>query len=63
MADEVKKAKKKHGFNPAIIIWILVIIFAIAAVGSSFYVVDETEQAVITRLGRYTTTTWCSNDF
>ena len=57
MADEVKKAKKKHGFNPAIIIWILVIIVAIAAVGSSFYVVDETEQAVITRLGRYTTTT------
>ncbi|MCQ2593199.1 MAG: protease modulator HflK, partial [Treponema sp.] len=58
MADEgkIKKAKKVLSFKPASLIWIFVIILAVIAGFSSFYVVDETEQAVITRLGKYTET-------
>ena len=56
MADEAIKKAKKHHFGTAAIIWIIVIIVAVIAGFSSFYVVDETEQAVITRLGKYTTT-------
>lgn len=45
--------KKKKKFNPA---GIIILIILIIAGFSSFYIVDETEQAVITRFGRYTQT-------
>ena len=58
MAEEekAKKAKKKFGLKPAFFVWIIIIALAVIAGFSSFYVVDETEQAVITRLGKYTKT-------
>ena len=54
MADEnVKPAKKAKKFNPQILIWIALLVFAVIAIASSTFVVDETEQAVITRFGKY----------
>ena len=54
MADEeVKKAKKVRKFSAKIFIWIALLIVAVIAVASSTFVVDETEQAVITRFGKY----------
>ncbi len=56
MAEEQKVKKAKKHIGPALLIWILILIFAVIAGFSSFYVVDETENAVITRLGKYTQT-------
>lgn len=59
MAEEeskIKKVKKQAGLRPSFFIWIIILLLVVAAGFSSFYVVDETEQAVITRLGKYTTT-------
>ena len=56
MAEEQKAKKAKKHIGPALLIWILILIFAVIAGFSSFYVVDETENAVITRLGKYTQT-------
>ena len=55
MADEeIKKAKKhRRNFGPKFMTLILLIAFLVVAGFSGFYVVDETEQAVITRLGKY----------
>lgn len=36
--------------------WLLVLIIAVSICGSSFFIVDETEQAVITRFGKYNRT-------
>ena len=55
MAEE-KRVKKSKGFGPAALIWLIILGVAVAAGFSSFYVVDETENAVITRMGRYTQT-------
>ena len=55
MAEE-QKGKRSRGFGPAALIWLIILGIAVAAGFSSFYVVDETENAVITRLGRYTQT-------
>lgn len=58
MAEEEKKAKKKNPFSkPSAWIALIVVIVAVFASFSSFYVVDETEQAVVTRLGKYHKTT------
>ncbi len=60
MAEEekVKKARKKNPFSsPSAWVTLIVVIIAIIASFSSFYVVDETEQAVVTRLGKYLKTT------
>ena len=62
MADEpkVKPAKARRRFflaKPSTWIGLIIILVAVAASFSCFYVVDETEQAVITRLGKYLTTT------
>ncbi len=55
MADEkIKKVKKSA--TPAVFIWLIILVVAVIAGFSSFYVVDETENAVITRLGKYTQT-------
>lgn len=57
MAEEEQKIKKvKKGVSPSILVWLIILVVAIAAGFSSFYVVDETENAVITRLGKYTET-------
>ena len=56
MAEEEKIKKAKKGISPAILVWIIILLVAITGGFSSFYVVDETENAVITRLGKYTQT-------
>lgn len=57
MAEEEQKIKKvKKGVSPSILVWLIILVVVIAAGFSSFYVVDETENAVITRLGKYTET-------
>ncbi len=58
MADEeVKKAKRpRNSVGPALLFWLIVLAVAIVAGFSSVYVVDETENAVITRFGKYTQT-------
>ncbi len=58
MADEeVKKAKRVHrSVGPALLFWLIVLALAVVAGFSSVYVVDETENAVITRFGKYTQT-------
>ena len=55
MADEeVKKAKRvRKIIGPAMLFWLIVLALAVAAGFSSVYVVDETENAVITRFGKY----------
>mgnify|MGYP000909115667 CR=1 FL=1 len=45
--------KRKVKITPAIIIGIIIGVVFLSSIGTSFFVVDETEQAVITRLGRY----------
>lgn len=42
--------------KPAYFVWLIVIIIIAAIFGSSFFIVDETEQAVITRFGKYNRT-------
>ncbi len=55
MAEE--KAKKAHkNLGPAFIIWIIILGLAAITAFSGIYVVDETENAVITRFGKYTKT-------
>ena len=50
----VKKAKKPlKAITPFTIILILIAIALVVFVATSFFVVDETEQAVITRFGKY----------
>ena len=55
MADEeVKKAKRvRKSIGPAMLFWLIVLALAVVAGFSSVYVVDETENAVITRFGKY----------
>jgi len=43
--------------SPKIISTVIIIIFAIVIAGTSIYIVDQAEEAVITRFGRYQTTT------
>ena len=55
MADEeVKKAKRvRRSVGHAMLFWLIVLALAVVAGFSSVYVVDETENAVITRFGKY----------
>ena len=55
MADEeVKKAKRvRRSVGTALLFWLIVLALAVVAGFSSVYVVDETENAVITRFGKY----------
>ena len=57
MADEtIKPAKKRRLIKPSFFIWMIILALAVVAGFSSFYIVDETENAVITRFGKYITT-------
>ena len=57
MAEQSQNSKGKFGkfkrFSSKLIVWIVILVVLIAAGFSSFYVVDETEEAVITRFGKY----------
>ena len=54
MADEEKKAKRvRRSVGPAMLFWLIVLALLVVAGFSSVYVVDETENAVITRFGKY----------
>jgi len=56
MEEKVKKVRKNHHVGPKLLAALIIVAVAVLAGLTSFYVVDETEQAVITRLGKYTTT-------
>ncbi len=57
MADnQFNPTKRLKKLTPTFVITILVVLVAIAAALSSFFVVDATEQAVVTRLGKYSRT-------
>ena len=56
MAEEKKVKRARKHIGTALFIWLIILAAAVAAGFSSFYVVDETENAVITRLGKYTKT-------
>ncbi|MBK5199965.1 MAG: FtsH protease activity modulator HflK [Spirochaetaceae bacterium] len=51
-----KPANKPLNVSPKLIIGLLVAVIAISAIMSSFFVVDQTEQAVVTRFGAYNRT-------
>ncbi len=55
MDDQVsEKPKKKKRINsPLFVLLALIVIFAVVIVSTGMFVVDETEQAVITRFGKY----------
>ena len=56
MAEEKKVKRARKHIGTALFIWLIILAAAVAAGFSSFYVIDETENAVITRLGKYTKT-------
>lgn len=49
----MSNTKKHIRLTPAILVTVIIVALAVAGSFSSFFVVDETEQAVITRLGKY----------
>jgi modulator of FtsH protease HflK len=51
-----KDTVKRFFSKPSTVIWVIIIVLGLIAVKSNFYAVDETEQAVITRFGKYNTT-------
>ena len=53
MNTPTKGTPKKKKRTPRTIILIIVAIVCIGLIGTSLFIVDETEQAVITRFGRY----------
>ncbi len=52
----VRPARRGFGISPKLIVLIILVLIALAAIMSSFFVVDQTEQAVVLRLGRYNRT-------
>ncbi len=54
--EPFKPANKKLNISPKLVIGLLVAIIVLASAMSSFFVVDQTEQAVVTRFGRYSRT-------
>lgn len=51
--DENTQKKKKQKLSLGSVIFTVIIIIGLALLATSFFVVDETEQAVITRFGKY----------
>jgi membrane protease subunit HflK len=48
--------KWEKWFSPAIILLVIIVIVVAVLLGTSVYIVDQTEEAVVTRFGRYITT-------
>ncbi|MDR1748093.1 MAG: FtsH protease activity modulator HflK [Spirochaetaceae bacterium] len=48
--------KKRSAVTPVMVVLAALIIVALAVIGTTVFMVDETEQAVLTRFGRYYTT-------
>jgi membrane protease subunit HflK len=55
--QNVTPSKMAGFFKPATIILILIGIIAVVFLGTSVYIIDQTEEAVVTRFGRYHATT------
>jgi membrane protease subunit HflK len=55
--QNVTPIKLPEFLKPVTVVLIIIGILAVIFLGTSFYIVDQTEQAVITRFGRYHTTT------
>lgn len=53
MNEETIIKKKKNSIGPGTIIFAILLVFALVLFFTSFFIVDATEQAVITRFGRY----------
>lgn len=53
MSDGMAPKPNKFRFTPGLIMLVLVLVFVAISVGTSLFTVDETEQAVITRVGKY----------
>lgn len=56
MQQPPRPARKVRNISPKLVIWIIVAIVLVMLVLSSFFVVDQTEQAVVLRLGKYNRT-------
>ena len=56
MQQPPRPARKTNSISPKLVIWIIVAIVLVMFVLSSFFVVDQTEQAVVLRLGKYNRT-------
>ncbi len=56
MQQPPRPARKIGNISPKLILWIIVAVVLVMLVLSSFFVVDQTEQAVVLRLGKYNRT-------
>lgn len=56
MQQPPRPARKVRNISPKLVIWIIVAVVLVMLVLSSFFVVDQTEQAVVLRLGKYNRT-------
>ena len=56
-SSSAKQKWKKVASKASFWAWLIVIVAALVVCASSFYIVDETEQSVVTRFGRYLKTT------
>ncbi len=51
--DEVKNSSKKNKISPTMVLGIIILFVLLIIAGTSCYVVDATEQSVVTRFGKY----------
>ncbi len=56
MQQPQRPARKTNNISPKLVIWIIVAIVLVMLVLSSFFVVDQTEQAVVLRFGKFSRT-------
>ena len=56
MQQPPRPARKTNNISPKLVIWIIVAIVLVMLVLSSFFVVDQTEQSVVLRFGKYNRT-------
>ncbi len=54
--EPFKPANKNFNISPKLIIGLIIAVIVLATALSSFFVVDQTEQAVVTRFGKYSRT-------
>ncbi len=53
MEQESSQKKRKLTITPSLVLSVILVIIVLSTAGTAFYKVDESEQAVITRLGKY----------